>query len=809
MPRHFLKSNLVLATVITLGCIATSVSAHGGPLLEGSLVHSLQDPKVYLIQNGQKRWVATEAAFLAQGFRWSDVNTVEQHQLDEQSEGEAISATSSLGLVVDHSLLPDLAPVAPYDLRYAVEDGRTRLRFTATFWNRGKGALELHTNDPAAANATIDSSFSAFQRMFRADGTTADRPVGILFWHEIHNHFHYDDFGHYTLDLVRPAVAGATVTQSVTEKTTFCMRDDEAIGAPADGTKQGRKYMGCGGGTQGVSIGWADVYPSTLPDQFFDVTGFPAGVYKLTFSVDPDGSFAETRRDNNVSATLVELDPAKKTLKIIGTASAYASPNTKFQDGTLIRAEDDPRVYVMHANKKRLLKNEQVFASYGYSMQDVYTLPAGAVASIPNDKLVRVAGTSAIYFLNDTGYRRKILNPQVMTSYGWSNGDVASITQTELDSYPETELVWREGDAQVFSIREGRAVGTWATLRASGYDSDSVHLVNTTDYMSYAAKTVQTGLNVPWDIAFLPDGQMLVTERPGTLRRIGQHPFSFPIPAVAGAGEGGLMGIALHPDFVTNHLVYLYYTTTDPLRNRVARFKLEEDTLTFEKLIMDNIPSAIYHDGGQIAFGPDGMLYLTTGDANSPNNAQDPSSLSGKTLRITPEGGIPSDNPFGTAVWSYGHRNAQGLAWDAQGRLWETEHGRSGATSGYDELNLVEKGKNYGWPTIQGSETGAGMVTPIRNSTASVTWAPSGIAYANGTLYFAGLLGSSLYAADVDANGTVTAFRQYFKGTYGRLRGVVLGPDGYLYITTSNRDGRGAPAAGDDKIIRIAPDFLK
>ncbi|MEO5927362.1 MAG: PQQ-dependent sugar dehydrogenase [Patescibacteria group bacterium] len=809
MPRHFLKSNLVLATVIALSAVAGTASAHGGPLLEGTLVHSLQDPKVYFIQGGQKRWVTTEAAFSAQGFRWSDVNTVDQHQLDEQPEGEAISSTSPLGLPIDHSLLPDLAPVAPYDLRYAVEDGRTRLRFTATFWNRGKGALELHTDDPAAANAAVDSSFNAFQRIFHADGTTADRPVGILFWHEIHNHFHYDDFGHYTLELVRPAVIGASVAQTMTEKTTFCMRDDEAIGAPADGAKQGRKYMGCGGGTQGVSIGWADVYPSTLPDQFFDVTGFPAGVYKLTFSVDPDASFAETRRDNNVSATLVELDPEKKTLKLVGTASAYPTPNTQFQDGTLIRADGDSRIYVMHSNKKRLLKTAQVFASYGYADKDVYTLPAGAVASIPNDKLVRVTGTSAIYLLNDTGYRRKILNPQVMSSYGWTGVDVASISQTELESYPETALIWRESDAQVLSISDGRAVGTWATLRASGYDSDSVHLVNTTDFLSYAAKTIQTGLNVPWDIAFLPDGQMLVTERPGTLRRIGQHPFSFPIPAVAGAGEGGLMGIALHPDFTSNHLVYLYYTTNDPLRNKIARFRLDEDKLTFDKVILDSIPSAIYHDGGQVTFGPDGMLYLTTGDANTSENAQNISSLAGKTLRLTPEGGIPSDNPFGTAIWSYGHRNAQGIAWDAQGRMWQTEHGRSGAVSGYDELNLIEKGKNYGWPTIEGGETRAGMVTPAKNSSSVVTWAPSGIAYVNGTLFFAGLRGESLYAADVNAEGAITSFRQYFQGTYGRLRGVVVGTDGFLYLTTSNRDDRGTPRAGDDKIIRVSPAFLK
>jgi glucose/arabinose dehydrogenase len=280
------------------------------------------------------------------------------------------------------------------------------------------------------------------------------------------------------------------------------------------------------------------------------------------------------------------------------------------------------------------------------------------------------------------------------------------------------------------------------------------------------------------------------------------------IPAVAGAGEGGLMGIALHPDFANNNQVYLYYTTNDPSRNKVARFLLTDTSLTLDKVIMDNIPSAIYHDGGQIAFGPDGMLYLTTGDANNPDAAQDKTSLAGKTLRITPEGGVPAGNPFGTVVWSYGHRNAQGLAWDDQGRLWQTEHGRSGAVTGFDELNLVEPGKNYGWPMIEGTETQSGMVTPVHSSSSTVTWAPSGIAYVDGQVFFAGLRGQALYSADVNADGTITNFRQRFTADFGRLRGVVLGPDGFLYITTSNRDGRGTVGATDDRIIRVAPELL-
>jgi glucose/arabinose dehydrogenase len=231
--------------------------------------------------------------------------------------------------------------------------------------------------------------------------------------------------------------------------------------------------------------------------------------------------------------------------------------------------------------------------------------------------------------------------------------------------------------------------------------------------------------------------------------------------------------------------------------------------LTEDKVIIDDIPSATYHDGGQIAFGSDGMLYLTTGDAEEPDNAQNLNSLSGKTLRITDDGAIPSDNPFGTAIWSYGHRNAQGIAWDDAGRMWQTEHGRtSGVLSGYDELNQIVAGANYGWPSSQGTTVLGGTTGPAIQSGSTNTWAPSGLAYDDGSLYFAGLRGESLYVADVAEDGSIADFRQYFEGVYGRLRAVTLGPDGFLYVTTSNRDGRGTAGTGDDKIIQIAPDFL-
>lgn len=321
-----------------------------------------------------------------------------------------------------------------------------------------------------------------------------------------------------------------------------------------------------------------------------------------------------------------------------------------------------------------------------------------------------------------------------------------------------------------------------------------------------AVSVVATDLTVPWGIAFLPGGNLLVTERSGNVVRIGTDRKSYPVEGVRHAGEGGLLGIALHPDFASNGYVYLYMTTTEGgTQNKVERYTYANDQLTFERDIIAGIPAANNHDGGRIAFGPDGYLYVTTGDAQVEANAQDRQSLAGKILRLNADGSVPADNPYGNAVWSYGHRNPQGLAWDSAGQLWSTEHGRSGITSGYDEVNKIMKGANYGWPEIQGDATREGVTGPVLHSGASSTWAPASAAVVGNRLFFGGLRGEALY--EMNVQGT-PALKTHFKNTYGRIRDVSVGPDGMLYVTTSNTDGRGSRKTGDDRIVRVDPSAL-
>lgn len=333
------------------------------------------------------------------------------------------------------------------------------------------------------------------------------------------------------------------------------------------------------------------------------------------------------------------------------------------------------------------------------------------------------------------------------------------------------------------------------------------------------AQTVAADLEIPWAAEFAPDGRLFFTERAGRVRvlrdgRIDPQPWAT-IP-VAHAGEGGLLGLALAPDFGRLGFVYLYHTYRDGngLWNRVIRLVDRDRRGVLDKVIIDRIPGAIVHDGGRIKFGPDGKLYITTGDARQPTQAQDRTSLGGKILRLNPDGSIPNDNPFaGSPVYSFGHRNPQGLAWHPDTKtMYASEHGPTGEMGlcCRDKVNVIEAGKNYGWPDEYGRGKAPMFVEPIAFSGTTETWAPSGIVIPSrgpwrGSLLMAELRGSELrrFILAGQSFTHVNGQEVYFRGDLGRLRDVFQGLDGTLYIFTNNTDGRGTPRPHDDRLLKI------
>ena len=340
----------------------------------------------------------------------------------------------------------------------------------------------------------------------------------------------------------------------------------------------------------------------------------------------------------------------------------------------------------------------------------------------------------------------------------------------------------------------------------------------------FRVETVAGNLEVPWSIVFAPDGRMLFTERPGRVRvfengRLRPEPLAV-IPDVELGSESGLMGLALHPDFARNRLLYLAYAySEDGVRVRVVRFREADAGLADRQVIIEGIPAARFHAGTRLRFGPDGKLYVTTGDAAQKELGQRLDTLAGKTLRLNDDGSVPQDNPFvGVAgarpeIWTYGHRNSQGLDFQpGTGLMFQTEHGPSGfdGPGGGDEVNVVERGRNYGWAAVHHKETKAGTEPPLLEYTPACAPASgafyngSALAQFKGNFFFGCLRGEGLQRVVLDGRA-VRSDERMFQGAYGRIREVAEGPDGALYFSTSNRDGRGSPTADDDRIMRIVP----
>jgi len=331
---------------------------------------------------------------------------------------------------------------------------------------------------------------------------------------------------------------------------------------------------------------------------------------------------------------------------------------------------------------------------------------------------------------------------------------------------------------------------------------------------SPTVETVASGLVVPWSLAFAPDGRLFVAERPGRIRVIDRDgltpdPWATLDVAAPQGTEAGLMGLAIDPSFQTNGRVYACYSFASPqggILNRIVVLREVDGRGRDEAVLIDNMPGGAYHDGCRLGFGPDGMLYATTGDATDEDLAQELSSPAGKILRLRPDGGVPEDNPFdGSHVWSYGHRNPQGLAWDpASDDLWATEHG----TRGYNELNRIVRGGNFGWPTIRAGEADDRFIEPAAGF---IDIPPAGAAFVTGTAYpglegalvFATLGTGSLQSVRIDTPDVAGSRVELIDDRFGRIRDVIMGPDGFLYIATSNRDQLGDPRPDDDRILRV------
>jgi hypothetical protein len=456
------------------------------PLPEGTLIRSEADERVYYVDgDGAKRWITSPEAFSAQGFHAESILTVPVSQIEQYPDGLPVEAHSLLTLPSERGSLPDIAPLAPYQLRLGSVNGRTVIRFTGSFWNQGAQSFHLV---PGASATDAAGRAPVYEHIVASDGSVRLKLVGTFTFHPAHHHLHLDDFGYYILNPVR-SLSDLPVAMApfVLDKTTFCMRDDERMAAGLSGVPGSAVFTACGAQGQGVSVGWIDVYPYTLVDQYVDVQDMPPGIYGLSFMLDPEQHYLEGRKDNNIATTFIELDVAHGVLKVLARLAPFPSDKNLLPDGTLVRTPENGNVYVLDGGYKRWLRSVDIFNSYGYAWNAIYPVTRAMSQAIPSQVLVRRQGAQEVFVLNEQGYRRHILNPTVFASYGFVPEAIADVNDAEFDAYAPGDLLMHGGDDQVYLISgtTKRAIGTLSTLQSRGYDLRGLFTVNETDFNAY------------------------------------------------------------------------------------------------------------------------------------------------------------------------------------------------------------------------------------------------------------------------------------------------------------------------------------
>jgi glucose/arabinose dehydrogenase len=473
----------------------------------------------------------------------------------------------------------------------------------------------------------------------------------------------------------------------------------------------------------------------------------------------------------------------------------------------------DDQLYVIGGRERALNLNlTERYESQTDSWETLEPLPtarSGLTASVLSGAIFVFGGESTLKTFDE--------NEAYVPEEGWFSQQPMPISRHGLASTTVGSNIYVIGGGAVSGFSYSGITETYHNTVISEFGTETFENVESQEMVNYEVEAIAENLQIPWDIAYTPDGRILFTERVGNLRVIENGELN-PEPVKNFELEaGGLLGLALDPKFEENHYLYLFYSYTNSSYgpNKVTRFVESDNKLSDETTLLDGIPGVFGWYGGRLAFGPDEKLYITTGDHTEKGFAQDLDSLAGKILRINSDGTIPEDNPFeDSPIYSYGHRNPHGLDWEpVSGKLVVSEHGPTEKIFGHDEINIIEPGGNYGWPNIVGNGVDPKYKNPIFH-TGNSTWAPEGSVFYNsdkfpeleGKFLVTTLRGEHLRVLDLDIeNNKIISNDFIFLGEFGRLRDVSVDPEGYLILLTSNQDGRGDPKANDDRILRILP----